>query len=387
VSNVERADPAKGLPCHVHLSDVNLRGALQWPFGSAGGHSLHFFDVFDDEARRFLVELPLDGSGLPPGDPRTVHVVILGFGRMGRSIALRAAKMGHFANGQPLRLSVVDRQAAEQRERFLFRHPVLETKEVCVLKFYEMEAESLSARKQMEEWMGEPDTLLHVCVCLDSDARDLEVALRLRAMLERHPCATLQVRFHSRRSPAAIFDTAALRLKVRVFGMLEDTCCEGAFNLEMRDVMPRAIHARFVERRTAGSQRTPSADLALRPRVEVPEDIRESNRQQADHVGIKLRAIGCALADLNDPREAVTQFTDREVELLAEVEHRRWNAERRLAGWRYGTPSDKAERINENIVRWDELHDSTKDYDRETVRDIPEMLRRAKPPKKVVRVR
>jgi hypothetical protein len=83
----------------------------------------------------------------------------------------------------------------------------------------------------------------------------------------------------------------------------------------------------------------------------------------------------------------VAKFAPSEVELMAEMEHRRWNAERWLAGWRYGTPSNKARRINENLVPWDDLPDSIKKYDRETVQDIPALVGLSKPPKKVVRVR
>lgn len=118
---------------------------------------------------------------------------------------------------------------------------------------------------------------------------------------------------------------------------------------------------------------------------DLPEDLRESNRQQADHIAIKLRAIGCELADLADVREPVAQFTTIEVELLAEMEHTRWNAERWLAGWRYGTPSDKLRRINENLVFWNELHDSIKQYDRESVCDVPQLFALSKLRKKVVR--
>ena len=60
----------------------------------------------------------------PTRHPRTVHIVLLGFGRMGRSVAVRAAKIGHFANGRLLRITVVDRQAELQRERLLFVFPL-----------------------------------------------------------------------------------------------------------------------------------------------------------------------------------------------------------------------------------------------------------------------
>ena len=43
---------------------------------------------------------------------------------MGRSLVLRAARMGHFANGKKLRISVLDRADAPC-QRFLFHYPAL----------------------------------------------------------------------------------------------------------------------------------------------------------------------------------------------------------------------------------------------------------------------
>jgi len=67
------------------------------------------------------------------------------------------------------------------------------------------------------------------------------------------------------------------------------------------------------------------------------------------------------------------------------MEHERWNTERWLADWHYGTPSDKARRISENLVSWEELHDSIRDYDRNAVELIPTLVAEMKPPMKVVR--
>lgn len=381
----------KPTPCHVHLANINLRDTVQrWTEASRAatpGCDLRFFDVFDNEARRVLLELPLDGAGILENDPRTVHVVILGFGRMGRSVALRAAKMGHFANRNLLRLSVLDHKASEQCEGFLFRYPHLEIKKICDLTFHKLEAESLPARKLIERWANEPDTMLHLFVSLDSDARDLEVALRLRELLQGRPHCTLLTRFHSKQSVAPIVKAAGEESPgIIPFGMVEDACSDDAFNLTHTDSVARAIHERFVQRREAGTQRTAVNDPALRAWPDLSEDLRESNRQQADHVRIKLRAIGCDLVDLSDARKPVTQFTPREVELLAEMEHRRWNAERWLAGWRYGTPSNKSRRINEYLVDWGLLDHSIQEYDRETVRDIPLLAALLKPAKKVVRM-
>lgn len=378
------------LNCHVHLANIHLRSGLQQlaevETPKQSGCALHFFDVYDDEARRVLLALPLDGPGIRADSPLSVHVVILGFGRMGRSVALRAAKMGHFANRKPLRISVIDRQAKQQEENLLFHFPALAKEPICQLKFHAAEAQSLIARQLVTGWAAEPTTLLHIFVCLDTNAEALEVGLRLREALISRPDANLLVRIKSHASLGDILELKpAVGPRISAFGMVEDACCQHAFRREHNEAIARAIHDEFVLSRQVDSARRPETDPALRPWEELREEIRESNRQQADHIAIKLRALGCELAEVSDPRPAVTQFERNDIELLSELEHTRWNTERWLAGWRYGTPSNKNNRINENLVGWDQLHDSIKGYDRDTVTKIPALMAFAKPPLKVVR--
>ena len=102
-------------------------------------------------------------------------------------------------------------------------------------------------------------------------------------------------------------------------------------------------------------------------------------------MAIKMRAIGCKIVELLETSAAVQKFSQEELDLLAPLEHTRWNVERLLSGWRYGTPSDKDRRINENIQPWEDLLPSTKKYDYEAVEDIPTILAMASPPLQVVK--
>ena len=374
--------------CHVHLSDIYLRDALgTWveQSGKPGAGRLHFFDVFDSEARRVLQEHPMDGGGIANDSPTSVHVVILGFGRMGRSLALRAAKMGHFANGKLLRISAIDRDATTQKERFLFRHPAMSSGRICDLQFHPTEAESEQTRKLFTEWMAEPDTLLHVFVTLDDDARGLELALRLNAIAAGKKNVKILVRLRSEHSLAPILEaTDGSTDRLVHFGMPERACSDGAFQTGELDRLAKAIHEAHVQRCIATTSRRPETDPALRSWDELREDIRESNRQQADHLCVKLRAINCALVESGGP-DGLTSLSEADVETLSPVEHARWNAERWLAGWRYGTPGDKPLRISPYLVRWDELDTSIQDYDRNAVRQIPDMLKVTMSSKKIVR--
>jgi ppGpp synthetase/RelA/SpoT-type nucleotidyltranferase len=61
-------------------------------------------------------------------------------------------------------------------------------------------------------------------------------------------------------------------------------------------------------------------------------------------------------------------------EMLARLEHARWNAERLLEGWRYGSVKDIAKKLNPCIKAWKDLGDDIKKYDYDPVRNIPVLL-------------
>ena len=67
-------------------------------------------------------------------------------------------------------------------------------------------------------------------------------------------------------------------------------------------------------------------------------------------------------------------FSESETETLAKMEHARWNVERLLDGWKWGKTKDVAKKISPHLVPWNELPQDLKEWDRETVRKIPEFL-------------
>lgn len=329
-----------------------------------------------------MLDLPLDDAGISADDERTVHLLILGFGRMGRSLALRAAKMGHFANGRSLRITVVDRRAREQGERFLFRHPILGPGGFCELKFHPGEVESHLTRSRVAEWAAEPGTLLHVFICLDDDARATEVGLRLQGELQSRPHCRLTVRLHSPRSLTDMFAGGAA---MSAFGMVRDACVEEAFRRQHNETLACAMHERATLRQAAPGPDNPDNTTGYHGWDLLPEEDRESYRQQADHLAIKLRAIGGGCAPVSGAGKVPVPLSPSEVETLARMEHARWCAERLLGDWHYGTPSDPARRVDADLVPWNDLVESVQDERRESVRGLPALVAGPPPPGEIAR--
>ena len=86
-----------------------------------------------------------------------------------------------------------------------------------------------------------------------------------------------------------------------------------------------------------------------------------------------VRPVGCPA---DDRREAVEFPRDKTLcDRLANMEHRRWNADRYLSGWRYAKKRNDQLKYHDNLVPWDKLPDDIKKYDVENIEDIPEVLK------------
>jgi hypothetical protein len=133
------------------------------------------------------------------------------------------------------------------------------------------------------------------------------------------------------------------------------------------DELPRLVHEAY--RRVA-----PGHAVANLPWEKLTEEMRESNRRLIIHLPAKLASAG---VDLDawlaaDPARPLHQMPglahspDR-LEELAELEHLRWMAERRLSGWQYGPVRDELRRTHPDLVPWERLPEASRRFDREIV--------------------
>ena len=90
---------------------------------------------------------------------------------------------------------------------------------------------------------------------------------------------------------------------------------------------------------------------------ELPGGLRQANRAQADHIPTKRRTLELSSSEAT-------------IEALAVAEHRRWMAEKIVAGWRHAQQRDDARRLHPSIRRYDELTEEEKQKDRNTVRAV-----------------
>lgn len=163
---------------------------------------------------------------------------------------------------------------------------------------------------------------------------------------------------------------------IHAFGLLDRVCKPELLLGGTHEILARAIHEDYVRnQKEKGS--TPETNPSMVRWEDLLEHLRESNRRQGDHIGIKLRAVGCGIAPLTDWDAELFGFTPEEVEKLAVMEHDRWIEERRLDGWKYGEKKDIKKKTTPYLVPYNQLSEDIKEYDRNTVRALPVFLAKA----------
>ncbi|NIO49922.1 MAG: hypothetical protein GTN73_10900 [Candidatus Aminicenantes bacterium] len=142
-----------------------------------------------------------------------------------------------------------------------------------------------------------------------------------------------------------------------------------------REVLAKTIHEKY---RKNNKGKVPDDNPAMAPWEKLREDLKESNRQQADDLPEKLKAVGCDFAPVVGREPKLMEFTDEEIEIMAKMEHSRWNSEKFMAGWSFGEKKNPANKTHPCLVAWKDLPEKDREKDRGAVRRIPELLKSAK---------
>jgi len=119
----------------------------------------------------------------------------------------------------------------------------------------------------------------------------------------------------------------------------------------------------------------------MRPWDKLKKTYQTANLEQAKYAVEILRAAGFDVRPAAGIPGAITSFAGEmfkaDVEQMAELEHGRWNIERLREGWRFGTSRDNAKKIHNCLVAWTELPYDIREYDRNSIHAIPDILAKA----------
>jgi voltage-gated potassium channel Kch len=155
-------------------------------------------------------------------------------------------------------------------------------------------------------------------------------------------------------------------MTLRAFLMWPNESLDGT----RREVAARALHTQY---RQEHRKHKEADDPALAPWEQLLPTFRYSNLAAVDDIPNKLHIVGKRLCVGAERLE----LDAAQVELLAEIEHGRFNYERLSTGWQLGGARLVSRRTSPHLTPWTDLDEKVKKWDRDAVLAIDGALREA----------
>jgi hypothetical protein len=361
------------LQCFIHISDPETEWMLaELPEfrDESPGFEARFFNVNRNAARclfeRHAPDLcrPITSASDPPA-----HILLIGNGEFGRHVIHQAFRTGHYRNDQPQVISIVDTDARRQEVRLRGMFENIDA--LADLRFVECDAGGLRSVELAAIEGTVPFSVVYIAA--GGDRERMHLAMRLREKVDTSVRIVACLKHGGGVSEVFIHRTG-IEHKGRIidlFPIAEQMHDGGRIVSESLDRLAKAVHHAFLLKYSGQSCTT-------EPWHALPLDKRDSNRFQADHLPVKLRAVGLEVHPWMQTVRAHVFSTD-EIEIMARMEHRRWISDKILAGYTYGIPAngavqDAERKIHSLMIPYEDLPDNEQEKDRDAVRLIPELL-------------
>jgi hypothetical protein len=374
--------PNQDLHCHVHIVDRDLNDLLLQANLMGSSHNrpikMDFFNLYQIAGCCILKQHPPFSKELALTSPP--HILVVGMGRMGESVIVKSARKWkkYGKRDTKIKISCISNDTNVKEAYIRWKYPSLQN--YCDLETIDMDIMDLSFKEGLFlDTLNKSGRVDIVYICLDNTSVGMTAALTL-AQLPAFKGVKIVMRstycgsaveifreFSSRSGSPGIFST------IIPFPIIDNQCSLMYICGGLREMMARASHANYIERRTREGA-TPETDLAMKPWDELKDELKESTFSQIDHIYTKIHHAKCRIETKKDWDEPLFEFSESITEDLAEMEHERWCRERKNKGWIYAEKTDKETRRSQWMVPYDKLPPYMKEYDRDPVRRIPEYL-------------
>ena len=313
-----------------------------------------------------------------------VHILFIGFEALTRELILQSALTAHYTDFRIPRVTVlcpVDRRA--QVERFLHRYPHLD--QTATIEFVYHDPMTINAPEWHEMQSVTPFSICYVA--MQHDVEGILSARRLNRLRRLSGLAALNfvVCLNQQSYLAEIIDDDFLSIvpdksrlpeyePIEYFETLDETISIDVVVNEMLDTLARTMHNAYLKTQL-GQGGSTANNASLIKWSDLPEHKKRANRHAAAHVDVKLRVANCIAYSLEAAAVEVAFPPDtRMLELLARLEHRRWMADKHLAGYSYGEVRDEDRMLHPDLIPWEILPEVDREKDRDNIHQIPKLL-------------
>ena len=322
------------------------------------------YNFYSDWAKQMFVDChytenkeqkypPIDGNGITEGDNRHVHLVIIGTSNFGVTLGIEAAKMLHFPNfqkGQNLtRITFIDLNADKEKDLFMTRYR----------HFFEIQSHWYDGMKYpATKFEGEKADFLDVeFEFIKGDVYSSQIQKLITVFVRQNSSSKFLAKLHEKSGmPAKKIvvennEAKEIPLKGRYANLYPFGMTDIIFDVDKRSQkIAECIHHMYSKCEELQWARIPTHeeiqnctwDEIHKKWISLPIALQWSNLYCAYNIAYRIHTIKTMRKSDHD----ITEITDKEVEILARVEHDRWNVEKLLLGYR--KPSETEDYYSES---------------------------------------
>jgi len=107
---------------------------------------------------------------------------------------------------------------------------------------------------------------------------------------------------------------------------------------------------------------------------ELPLEIQYSNFKQSEAIPELYEEIGYKLISKENEGIAIKEFSKKEIDEVAKLQHEKWLVDRESDGWKCGNKKDDEKKINPNMGSWNQLNNKMKKINKKVIEKIPVFL-------------
>lgn len=377
--------------------------------------------------------LPLDRVSIDEKSVHTVHLVIVGMSKIGVALGIEATQLCHFPNfiknkKLKTRITFIDKKADQEMNFLKGRYQSFFDNVTSVFEDIEQESviktekgnftdvtwnfikgniEHPTIQQRIEDFSKEKNTLLTIAICLNNPAAAIAAGMYLKNSVYELNKIQYFEQFRDRMgelqpdddewnlfnvqilikqdSPYSILSTLESVDKyrnIRPFGMLDN--CLDISEKNQIDVLAKRInyvYQYYFDEETYGKIPDLIPDDAVLDKKwdKIPIVEKWSNRYHAKMLKTKQRSF-----DMVALKKAIAQHRveggekyPEIINLIAEVEHNRWNTEKLLLGFRPASEEEE-QNVPKNKLKRAFIHPDIKDFKderlKESTKDIDRMI-------------
>ncbi|MBO1002224.1 NAD-binding protein [Pseudogracilibacillus auburnensis] len=300
---------------------------------------------------------------------KALHLLIVGFGHMGHSIALQAIKRAHFFTNKKIRITILDKCIERVKRSWYRNYP--KSDQVAELEFLEFDINSQSLVQFVED-RYEPFT--HIYLCLHDDYLDVMEGIELS---KRYPHIPVFMNFNKHGIIEKwIQGEASDSHLLYSTGTFAEVLNEAYFIHEKLTITAKLEHNLYKNNLLkAGNEHVPTWE-------NLSQIHRQSNYNKLDHARTKLMLLSLDVVPKKEHDKTVLSkqeynaIVQPEIEQLAKTEHNRWYTFYLLMGWDMLECSDstsikdESRKLHSALVPYERLNEPELAYVKQYHRDV-----------------